>query len=95
MDTLLRGNEETLRSRLEADLAARLARLFQGCPRLWGFTVQEESPLPRSIVCYPAGDLDEAQLLMNAVAQMLFEIVDEEPEAAALLHGRTFARTLH
>ena len=83
------------RRRLEADLAARVAVLFREWPELAGFTVHEQSSAPASLVIH--GALGEAQTdaVVGAVTQMMLELVDEEPEAPALLLGRTFARALH
>ena len=39
-----------------------------------------------------ANAADEA---LGEIAQTLLELIEERPEAAALLRGRTFARTLH
>ncbi|HZQ72171.1 MAG TPA: hypothetical protein VFB08_04580 [Burkholderiales bacterium] len=83
------------RRRLEADLAERIAHLFREWPELSGFTVQEESPLPGSLVYGRVPDVARAEALLAAVTQMLLDLVDEEPEAPELVLGRTFARTLH
>jgi hypothetical protein len=37
----------------------------------------------------------QAVALVGEISQALLELVDEQPVAAALLRGRTFARTLH
>lgn len=95
--------------RLESDLAARLDSLFQRCPALHGFSVQPGSSVSRERVVLGLHDdlyladvvshwpLNGAQAatLVDEISQALFELVDEQPEATALLRGRTFARTLH
>jgi hypothetical protein len=81
MDTVL----EEIRERLED--------LFQRCPQLHGFAVRLDRPLPWHLTCDPAQRGDQAAL--GEVAQALFELIDERPEAAELLRGRTFARTVH
>ena len=81
--------------RLEADLAARVRVLFRDWPELAGFTVQEESPVPMNLVQYLLLDEAHTDAMVSAVARMMRELVDEEPEAVALLLGRTFARSLH
>ena len=83
------------RRRFEADLAQRLEALFKLRPALCGFAVQEFSPIPSHVVCHPALDCEEAQAVLSEIAEMLLDLVDEQPESAELLHGRTFARMLH
>ena len=48
-----------------------------------------------NVACHPALDGDEAELLCEEIAQALSELVDERPEAAELLRGRTLARIFH
>ena len=81
MDTLL----QEIRERLEA--------LFRRCPELHGFAVRMDSPLPWHLSCHPTKHGEQAAL--REIAQMLIELLDERPEAAELLRGRTFARTMH
>jgi hypothetical protein len=95
--------------RLEADLTARVDTLFRRCPALCGFTIQEGSKLTREravehlegdlfladLVCHPIMDDDRSAELCEAISHTLLEMVDERPELAGLLAGRTFARTLH
>ena len=83
MDTLLQ------------DLNERLEALFRRCPELHGFAVRLDCPVPCELTCHPThgGKQDEAAL--GEIAQMLSDLLDERPEAAALLRGRTFARTVH
>ena len=85
----------TRQMRFEADLAARLEELFRRCPSLHGFTMDEASPLPTHVICFPAVDEEQVEHILGEVSGMLYEVVDEAPELARLLHGRTFARTLH
>jgi hypothetical protein len=103
-----RGYEEQ-RLQLEAALAARIDTLFRRCPALCGFSVQEGSKLPQEraadhiegdlfladLECHPALDPDRSAELCEAISHALLELVDERPEMAELLPGRTFARTLH
>lgn len=95
--------------RLESDLAARLDSLFQRCPALHGFSVQPGSSVSRErvfldlrddlyladVVWHRPLNVEQATTLVEEISQALFELVDERPEATALLRGRTFARTLH
>ena len=81
MDTLLQEIHE------------RLEDLFQRCPELHGFAVRPDRPLPWHLTCHPAHHGEQAAL--DEIAQTLLELIDERPEAAELLRGRTFARTVH
>lgn len=94
---------------LEADLAARIDTLFRRCPTLCGFSVQDASHVTREraanhvegdlfvadLACHPAVDGEQFAIISEEVSHVLLELVNEEPEAAQLLLGRTFARTLH
>jgi len=95
--------------RLESDLAARLATMFQRCPALCGFSVQPGSSVTRErvvvdlqedlhladVVLHEPLNGEQAATLVGEISAALLELVDERPEATALLRGRTFARTLH
>lgn len=94
---------------LEADLAARVAVLFQRFPELCGFTVQQGGGLTREraaqhlaedlflvdFACHPALDAAQAEALCELVWRMLNELMEEQPLAMELIRGRTFARALH
>jgi len=95
--------------RLESDLAARLESLFRRYPALQGFSVQPRASVSRDRVAAGLQDdlyladviwhrplnSEQAETLVDEISLALFELVDERPEATALLRGRTFARTLH
>lgn len=95
--------------RLESDLAARMEHLFQRCPALYGFSVQTSSSVTRErvvvdlredlhladVVLHEPLNGEQAATLVGEISEALLELVDERPEATALLRGRTFARTLH
>jgi hypothetical protein len=92
-----------------ANLAARVAAIFEQYPILCGFSVQEHSmvtedrikvPLPGalcladvSVVTPP--ELRVTQAFCEHIADMLAELMDEQPDVFDLLSGRTFARTFH
>lgn len=94
---------------LEFDLATRLETLFRRCPALHGFTVQPASSITeeRAVIGLQEGlyladvvwhqplNREQAAALVGEISDALVELVDERPEASALLRGRTFARTLH
>lgn len=103
----LQGRTELVR--LESDLAARMELLFRRCTALHGFSVQQGPSVSRErIAHYLQGGLfladvawheplngEQAAMLVDEISQELLELVDEQPEATALLRGRTFARVLN
>lgn len=95
MNALLQPIQDPQRLRFEADLAARVETLFGRCPALCGFSVQEGDLALSDLTCHPVPDRERAEAVLGEVSQMLYELVDEQPEAAELLCGRTFARTVH
>jgi hypothetical protein len=95
--------------RVVADVAARIAVIFDQYPMLCGFSVQECSTLveDRAVVRLP-GELcltdvtastwpgfRVTQEFCEQIANMLLDLMDEQPEASDLLPGCTFARALH
>jgi len=95
MNAMQRDLQERQRRRFEEDLSARLGSLFESCPALCGFTVQEDAVAPGFLTCHPAQDQEGAEALLGEVTQMLEELAEERPEGAELLRGRTFARAVH
>lgn len=95
--------------RLESDVAARLDTLFRRCPALEGFSVQHRSSVSREravmslqddfyladVVSHWPLSGEQVATLVDEISLALLELVNEQPEAMALLRGRTFARTLH
>ena len=93
----------------EANLARRMEALFERCPMLSGFSVQEETALGRDRkraafergLCIADVAVDSwpgvgaGISLYEEIAQMLLELLSERPETYELLRGRTFARVLH
>jgi hypothetical protein len=73
-------------------LREMLEALFRRRPDLQGFAVRPDRPLPWHLACHPQHD---EQAALEEIAQTLLELVEERPEAAALLRGRTFARSVH
>jgi hypothetical protein len=94
---------------IEEDLAARVGAIFDRCPQLFGFTVQDSSALPeelRSIALerelvvsdigvYPYLNADQCEQIYNEIAVALLDFMFERPAAKDVLRGRTFVRTLH
>ncbi len=101
--------EELQQRRFEADLAATINSLFRRCPTLCGFSVRETLDLSRdrhaarrvSALCvsevsvYPMRDLHPPAELCHEIVAALAALIDESPEAGALLRERTFARVFH
>jgi hypothetical protein len=68
--------------------------LFHRYPALCGFSVQPDLSFSH-VACHPAMEADEARELIDEISATLRELVEEQPEAADLLRGRTLARTFH
>jgi hypothetical protein len=94
---------------LMAEIEVGIAALFQRCPTLSGFTVQDPAALALDV---PATRLDNALCVADVaihawpgdagaedvrteIACTLLDLVEQHPGACALLRDRTFARTLH
>ena len=94
---------------LEEDLAGRVGTLFERCPDLHGFAVQDCSVLPEEfrqlalerelvvtdIGVYPYVGADQCEAIYNEIAVALLDFIFERPSAKEVLRGRTFVRTLH
>jgi hypothetical protein len=103
------GNLNTELPPLEDDLAARLDVIFERCPQLHGFTVQDSSALPEElrslalekelvvtdIGVYPINNTEQCEAIYNEIAEALLDFMFERPSAKDVLRGRTFVRTLH
>lgn len=103
------GNLNTELPPLEDDLAARLDVIFERCPQLHGFTVQDSSALPEElrslalerelvitdIGVYPFINAEQCEQIYNEIAVALLDFMYERPSAKDVLRGRTFVRTLH
>jgi len=71
-----------------------VSTLFQRHPALCGFSVKEDLSFS-NVACHPALAGDEAEILCEEISAALHELVEERPEAAELLRGRTLARAFH
>ena len=92
-----------------ADLALQIKALFEACPNLCGFVVEDLSGLHgdpdphegenrfviNQISFGTPFSRDESREVCSLIVSVVSELVAEEPEAYELLRGRTFARTLH
>jgi hypothetical protein len=68
--------------------------LFQRYPTLCGFSVTDDLSFS-NVACHPAIAGAEAELLCEEISATLHELMEEQPEAADLLRGRTLARIFH
>jgi len=103
------GNLNPEMAPIEDDLAARLGVIFERCPQLHGFTVQDSSALPEElrslalekelvvtdIGVYPFINAEQCEAIYNEIAVALLDFMFERPSAKDVLRGRTFVRTLH
>lgn len=94
---------------IEEDLAGRIVTIFERCPALYGFTVQDCSALPEEfrtlalerelivtdIGVYPYVNAEQCESIYNEIAVALLDFMFERPSAKDVLRGRTFVRTLH
>ena len=92
-----------------SELPPRIASLFEREPALWGFSVRGSDQVPDSCPRDDADDalfvgdvgispaVTEAQYtaIFTEVVATVTQLLAEEPQAAELLRGRTFARVLH
>lgn len=94
--------------RIEEDLAARMESLFERCPALYGFTVQDCALLgeePRSLdqepvrvtdLCvFPVLGSAQCEAIYNEIAETLLGFLSEQPAAKDLVCGHTIVRVLH
>lgn len=88
---------------------ATIESLFHRYPALSGFSVRGPDEIPDN--CTRSGDDDELFVsdigvspaltteqygeIFQDIASTLADLLAEQPDATALLRGRTFARTLH
>jgi len=94
---------------IEEDLAARVEIIFERCPALHGFTVQDRAALPEElrslalerelvvsdIGVYPCLNAEQCEQIYNEIAVALLDFMFERPSAKEVLRGRTFVRVLH
>jgi hypothetical protein len=84
--------------RMKAQLPAQIEALFLRCPALCGFSVRtdEESDLyVDDVGISPAVSREQCGEILREIVVALAQLIAEEPEADAVLRGRTFARVLH
>lgn len=82
---------------MEADLEAVTSAIFRRCPTLCGFTVRGElsALFVTEVSVFPLSGLEAPEDIRAEIVTTLITLIDEFPEAGALLRGRSFARILH
>ena len=93
---------------LEQDLAVRVDAIFERCPALQGFSIQDANELPThlkaaaleglvvtDIGIYPELEPSLTERVYDEIAVALLDFMFERPSAKDVLRGRTFVRTLH
>jgi len=96
------------RAELEAVLSARIETIFERSPGLCGFSIDErlvsgsvkEGPREWELYVSAVETLPElgdarANRLIGEISGALEDLLKQEPQAADLLPGRTFARVWH
>lgn len=93
---------------IEQDLALRVDAIFERCPSLQGFSIQDAAGLPphlqaadveglvvTDIGIYPELEPALTERVYDEIAVGLLDFICARPDARAVLHGRTFVRHLH
>jgi hypothetical protein len=87
------GKGGTMRA-IDTSVDTAVNEIFAAWPELHGFSVGSlEGELCLADVAMDPWAASEE--LPSRIATALAELIDEEPQAAEFLRGRTFARTLH
>jgi hypothetical protein len=93
MKTYQDRQQQTGRERVGAMIDGRIAALFRRLPMLAGFAIDAYlQPTEVSICTWPGYVAGEE--LFGEILETLADLVDERADAAELLCGRTFARTV-
>src|SRR2546422_10443251 len=79
------------------DLEAQLESLFERCPDLWGFAVQDRDNelFVSDVGTTPRLSAEQYGDIYEDITKTLAALLDERPEVCELLRARTFARVLH
>lgn len=91
----------------EDDLNTRIQTLFGRCPALCGFSLQKSDAADRikepgldsklavaEVGIFPSLGATQYEEIHDEITLAILDFIYERPEAADLLRGRTFARTL-
>lgn len=87
--------QERRHSRLAADLEAATGTIFRRCPTLCGFAVRGESSnlYVTEVSVFPLSGLEPPDDVRGEIVSALLALLDECPEAGALMRERSFARS--
>ena len=93
---------------IEQDLASRVEAIFERCPSLQGFSIQDAAGLPKhlrsaaleglvvtDIGIYPELEPALTERVYDEIAVGLLDFICARPDGRSLLNGRTFVRHLH
>ena len=77
-----------------------IQQLFERCPDLCGFSVQEKEGAADELYVTAVGvsprlSAEQYGHIFGEIATTLAEMIDERPETCDFLRGRTFARVVH
>ena len=105
---LLELERLTAEPHIEQDLVSRVGAIFERCPALQGFSIQDAAGLPKhlqtaaleglvvtDIGIYPELEPALTERVYDEIAVGLLDFIGSRPEARAALSGRTFVRHLH
>jgi hypothetical protein len=95
------------REDLEAALRARIGTIFDRCSALYGFSVDERlvsrngedarewELYVSAVAAHPELGPEQAERFIGEISDLLADFLNQRPQAADLLPGRTFARAWH
>ena len=81
-------------SALYVEVSNVVEGLFRRHPALCGFSVRDDLSFS-NVSCHPALHGAQASELIDEISEALHELLEERPEAADVLRGRTLARVFH
>jgi hypothetical protein len=81
-------------SALYVEVNSVVEGLFRRFPALCGFSVRDDLSFS-NVSCHPALHGVQASELIDEISEALHELLEERPEAADVLRGRTLARVFH
>ena len=93
MKTVLERQREFRLERIEAEVGGRLGAMFGRIPELQGFSVGVDL-MPAEVAVHGWPGTVAGEELYSDIVATLAALLDERPEAADLIRGRTFARSI-
>lgn len=79
---------------LYVEVSNTVEALFRRHPALCGFSVRDDLSFS-NVSCHPALHGAQASELIDEITEALHDLLEERPEAADVLRGRTLARVFH